>query len=235
MRILNVLLFCLLAPYALANTLTFEGQAFDLDSQTLLYSERHEVERDAEGRYLSSRVRYFLPDGSPLGTKQTNFGANPFLPSLSFEDFRTGMFTRLDADKTAATLKRTHEGEDKIVRELALEPDALVIADSGFDRMVMANWPTLLQGEALKFEFVTLGHGRLVELQMKLVRKDGNQARFEVEAQNWFFRLLMEPIQLVYDLNHRHLLEYTGVTNIPDVAKGNTTEDNLKARVVYRY
>lgn len=235
MRLLNSLILSLIALPALANTLKFEGQAFDPESKALLYSEQHVVERDDEGRYLSSRVSYFLPDGTPLGTKQTDFGGNPFLPSLSFEDFRTGLFTRLDAGQDAATLKRTSNGEDEIIRELELERGSLVIADAGFDRLVMANWPTLLQGEALKFEFVTLGHGRLVELQMKLVAKDKNQARFEVEAQNWFFRLLMDPIELVYDLNQRHLLEYTGVTNIPGVEDGKPAKDNLKARIVYRY
>lgn len=235
MRLLNSLILSLIALPALANTLKFEGQAFDPESKALLYSEQHVVERDNEGRYLSSRVSYFHPDGTPLGTKQTDFGVNPFLPSLSFEDFRTGLFTRLDASQDAATLKRTSNGEDEIIRELELERGSLVIADAGFDRLVMANWPTLLQGEALKFEFVTLGHGRLVELQMKLVAKGKNQARFEVEAQNWFFRLLMDPIELVYDLNQRHLLEYTGVTNIPGVEDGKPAEDNLKARIVYRY
>lgn len=235
MRLLNLLLINLLALPVQANTLTFEGQAFDPESQTLLYSERHEIERDADGRYLRSRVAYFHPDGSPLGTKQVDFNQQPFLPSLSFEDYRTGMLTRLETSSKVVTLKKTQAGEDRIVQELTLGSDTLLIADAGFDRMVTANWDALIQGQTLGFEFVTLGRGRLVDLQMRLTGQDGTHAKFEVEAQNWLFRMVMDPIRLTYDLKQQQLLEYTGVTNIPIVENGKPTQDNLKARIVYRY
>jgi hypothetical protein len=236
MRLLTVLPICLLALSARAGTLEFRGQAFDPDSQTLLYSERHVVERDQDGRYLRSRVDYFHPDGSPLGVKQADFDLNPFLPSLSFEDFRTGVFTRLDSGAAQATLNRRNPDQPETrVRDIEVAPGRLVIADAGFDRMVMAHWAELIDGATVAFEFVTLGHGRMVELRMKRVGQEANRVRFEVEAQNWLFRLLLDPIRLVYDLESRRLLEYTGVTNIPNTQGGQPAQGNMKARIVYDY
>ncbi len=218
-----------------AKPLEFRGQAFDLETGALLYSEHHWIERDESGAYLRSEVRYELPEGKPLAVKQVDFRSNPLLPTLRFDDFRTGVQIQLESSPDNATLKRLHQEELSVVRELRLSADENWIADAGFDRMMMRHWDQLLAGETLKFTFLTLGRGRTVELQCELVRADAERVQFRITAQAWLYRLLMEPIELTYDLAHKRLLEYSGLTNIPNAENGQPLPGNLKARIVYHY
>jgi stearoyl-CoA desaturase (delta-9 desaturase) len=80
----------LTAPHASnARTLErFTGTARDRDG-AVLYREEHVVELDA-GRPRSAVTVYRDPAGEPIAELRTDFSADPFAPSYTFGDLRTG-------------------------------------------------------------------------------------------------------------------------------------------------
>jgi hypothetical protein len=203
---------------------SFNGYAFDLDSGRFLYTEEHHQRYDGE-RWLGGEIRYIDARGREFARKTLDFAADRYVPVYRLELPGDGYLEGIAAvDGGGAELfKRTRRGEPLRKKRIAL--DGVIAADAGFNSLLLDHLDALLRGETLAFRFIAAG--RLDAYRMR-VRRLGD-TRFEglpamqlqIEPDS-LLRLLVSPLQLVYDPQQRRLLEYRGPSNVHDPQSGAT-------------
>lgn len=194
------------------------GDAFDLKSNELRYSEKHYMRCSAPD---SVRVDYF-DKGALFAQKNLNFQADNFVPELAFRDLRLnkridlllqGQQVRVQTDDEHANLPLSRQ----------------LVADAGFDRFIAAHATALAAGEPQYFDFVSptrLDSYRFVVRQQAAA--DGLALLLQPEAK--WLQWLLEPIYLQYQTNPVRLLQYAGISNIEDLQ-----ENYLHVRIQYQY
>lgn len=230
-----VLALLLAAGSAFAMPLHFQGQAFHVESGELLYREEHTVQRDEQGNYLSSEVRYLgvneVGEETLWARKRLLFAeVDGLLPELVFENLRFGGKTSLTLTETTLVIEQ-QQGRQLEQSSLRRPSDEVAVADAGFDRMIVQSWAQLLAGEMIEFEFLALSRSKWVSFRMFIAESDDTDVTIVVQPANWFFRMLVDPITLHYDREKRRLRRFVGLTNIPKNASG----DHYEARIEYLY
>ena len=216
------------------NDLVSIGHAYDLQSDELLYVETHRIDLDQNEEYKRALVTYQAPEGDLIASKQLDYQPYVLRPQLAFEDKRDPYQIRvLNTPRELAV--RAREQGTELNETLTLDEDELVIVDAGFDRMVRRYWERLVAGETIEFEFLALSRASLVSFKVYQTSIGEEHLDLAIAPTNWLIQLLMDPIELHYDLNSRRLMEYRGVTNIRAWESGQLSEDNYHARIRYEY
>ena len=194
--------------------LTAIGEAFDTQTGQLVYREYHfRQPGSAQGS-----VEYRSPDRQLLGTKSLDFQAAPWAPAFQQIDLRTGELTFARWQGSSLTLGY-RESRQSETRQEKVATKALV-ADAGFDNFIRAHWNDLLGDREKSFAFAV--PTRLDTLTLVAQRRacEGASAAetvcFRVKPDNWFFAMLVDPIDLKYDASSRQLLQFQGLSNITD-------------------
>ncbi len=171
-----------------------EGQARDQRTGELLYIERHAC-GSAPAR---CEVEYLDPGGELIARKRLDYRQGSWAPALSLQDFRAG---------------------EEI--EVAAPADPSIVVDAGFDNYIRARWQQLSTGEAVAFPFLVAGQERpfrMVARSTVFTGCDTTRLCLEVQPEAWWLRLLVDPIELVYDRGSQRLLLFRGISNISDAA-----------------
>ncbi|KZX76422.1 hypothetical protein A3715_13040 [Oleiphilus sp. HI0009] len=213
---------------AFADQLRFIGKAYDIDSNELLYVERHYVELSKQGEYVQSQVIYEGAQGQRIAEKALNFsGASSLQPYLQFEQFNSDIRYETTSMRDALFLDSSGERTRFSLSDSGLP----LVVDSGFDRMVIENWDDLVSGQTIEFEFLALSRSSTVGFELSRVSLSGDSVRLQIQPSNWVINLLMDPIVLDYSLDTQRLLRYEGLTNIyaPEV------DANYSAIILYEY
>ncbi|MFT7184731.1 MAG: hypothetical protein ACI84K_000097 [Pseudohongiellaceae bacterium] len=242
-RRVTVFIISLCAIVANANSeLVFTGKAYSLDSEQLLYVERHSIKLNDLGEYLSSQVNYFDPEGQSIATKFLDFSDSQTMPKLSFVDKRINAKIEVqpfDKEQQHRVRILKERGDERKVSEVKTEDKYTSIIDAGFDLYVMANWQKLLDGGAIEMEFLALTRAKYIGFKLEPAHLEKNakmgQLVLSLRPQNFFIRLLMEPIYLSYDINSKRLIRFEGLTNLEMVEQGQGLGDNFVARIEYSY
>ena len=105
-------------------------------------------------------------------------------------------------------------------------------ADSGFHSAIVENFDRLQKGETLKFQFGVAGQLDTYSFRCRKIGDttfDGKPAiKLAVEPDS-LLRLLVDRLDLTYEVSTRYLLEYRGVSNLQDPATGKA----YNVRIVY--
>jgi hypothetical protein len=217
------------------NVFEFEGHAYDIDNQDLLYVEHHTVYLDGEGNYLSQQVEYKDPKGVLLVLKTLEYGNRAFLPSMSFQDKRNNHGFEATAAAEHVFLERD-SGSSLDRFEVELSSSMTPVLDAGFDRLLAKNWDALRSGEVLEFDFFAPTRASMIGFRLsEMASDDKTSARFKIEPSTWLIRLLVDPIILDYDAESRRLVRYKGITNIPRSEGNLVLDENYRAEIVYKY
>jgi hypothetical protein len=221
-RLLGTIALLLALPATAQTTIErFYGYAFDLETDAYLYTEVHEQVIE-DGRWVRGSIGYFRPDGSRIGFKPLDFSADPFVPlfELSIDDSGYAEGITDNGDPIVVT-RRDKAGAE--VQTKRIDRDGLTCADSGFHNALVANFDTLMQRERVQLRLVAAGS--LDQFKFRARRIDDGSfegrttARFLVEPDS-LLRLLVDPLELSYDPDTRKLLEYRGLSNIPNPQTG---------------
>ncbi|MES0872610.1 hypothetical protein [Sinimarinibacterium thermocellulolyticum] len=221
-RVIAVAALWLALPLGAQTTVDrFYGYAFDLKTDAYLYTEVHEQVIE-DGRWVRGSIAYYRPDGSRIGFKPLDFSADPFVPvfELSLDDtgYREGI---TDNGDPIVVMRREKAGAAVETRRIARE--GLTCADSGFHNVLVANFDRLMQRERVQLRLVVAGS--LDQFKFRARRIDDGTfegrttARFLVEPDS-LLRFVVDPLELSYDPDTRRLLEYRGLSNIPDPKTG---------------
>jgi hypothetical protein len=215
----NLLALCLIAslPVYAALPDTLKGDAYALDSDTLLYHEFHTFEFK-DGDLVGDQVEYALPDGTVIGRKTLDFRPSLFVPAFetSLYDGRFVEGLRYEDGEIVVYQKKGENADEK--SKVISGKDAMA-ADAGFNSYVFSRFDDLLRGDDVKFYFVAAS--QLAAVKFKATRVEDRDiegvpvVEFNV-AINSFLSLFIDPLQLSYDEDTRNLIEYRGLSNIRD-------------------
>lgn len=228
MRILPFLL--LLAPLAAAaQSIQYDGTAYDIKGESVLYRESHFLARAADGSG-ERVVLYRCPDGAPFARKRIAYGGDAAAPAFELLDARLGYRegVRDASGRREVFVQRAPDAAE----EAGPLPDAEgLVADAGFDEFVQVNWDKLQAGETVRFPFLV--PSRLDYFNFKVSKKgdesiDGVDASIYRLALGSWWAFLLPHIDVAYAKSDRALLRFVGISNVRD-ADG----DNLKARIEF--
>lgn len=223
-RLLLAAIALLWAVSATAAERSIVGYAYDRASGELVYTEAHrEVAADEETLLVSV---YRTPDGRPFARRELRFpsDAPDAQPDFELIDERIGYREGVEAAGDAYLVHRAEDEGDRVEKLVAPRQRPIVI-DAGFDRFIRRSWDQLQAGDTLRFDFVSCDRLSLIALRLtKRGRRTtpfGPASDFVLEPNNWFIRLLVEPIVITYLDADRSLLTYDGVSNVKRPGGGN--------------
>jgi len=207
------------------------GNAFDLKTGELLYSEMHCLSESAQSR----TVIYRDPQNALLADKTLNYVTGAISPSFVQKNHYSQQFVSVDFDGETVKMQVATINDPRSTEQLTLtpKPDLPVVIDAGFDAFVKTHWQALTAGDRKRFQFPFASQEGLVELRIGATRCDYDSPSdqcFKLEMNNWFLRALVAPIELGYDRALQRLTRYRGLSNIGD-GQGN----GLVVDIVYRY
>lgn len=222
MRNYAVLLLAAVASLAHAapETLRFYGYAHDLKTERYLYTEVHAQNVDGE-RWFGGTIKYYTPDGSLLASKTLDFGVDHYIPVFRLEIPRENYveaITAVNAD--SFTMLKTSNGKTA-TETVKREPG--MAADSGFHSAIVEHFAELQAGKTLKFRFGVAGQLDTYNFRCRKTGDttfEGRPAVSLVVEPDSLLRLLAGPLQLVYEVKTRHLVDYRGISNMHDPATG---------------
>jgi hypothetical protein len=191
------------------------GAAYDLDSQTQLYSEAH----CSSGNALAREVIYRDTNDLLLAHKLLNYQTGPTTPSYVQRNVYAGESISVEVRQDNVAMTVTDgTGISKTVTA-SIDTNLPLVIDAGFDAFVRENWEALVAGQGKRFQFPFAGRDSLVNLRIRPAQcsyeADANQC-FQLELDNWALRLVVDPIELGYDAGSRRLVRYRGLSNIGD-------------------
>lgn len=192
--------------------------AYDLDGGRFLYTEVHD-RTVARGQVVADRVRYVLPDGSTLASKQVDYAGDPFVPRYRLE-MRDGYAEGVTANGAQAMLMR--QAPRGAPETVTVAKDGLLAADAGMLRLLQAHFDELAAGATLTFR--VLAPGRLSSYRFRARRIEGTTfegqpaARVQVEMDS-LLKLFAGPLVFTFG-DDRRLLEFRGPTNVRNPATG---------------
>lgn len=229
------LLLCLAAAQFAAasqNPARAIGEAYDLENDEFLYREVYCVNGEPD----EIEVIYRNETDSVIAHKTLDYRSGPVTPSFVQNNLYSSEVIEVmlrDGEVSMAVLDAATAEPKKASAEPAGGKLPVVI-DAGFDEYVRQNWDALLAGEKQSFLFPFAERSKLLELRIRSAScsypTDTDQC-FKLELSNWFFRMLVAPIELGYDPEQRRLLRYRGLSNIGD-GKGNGSVVDI--RYVYK-
>lgn len=230
MRLLTALCLLVLPSAAVAQSLQYDGTAYAIDGDTVLYRESHFLSAAREAAPAERIVLYRCPDGAPFARKRVVYGADGKAPSFELFDARLGYREGVRAAGGAREVFVQREpGADE--KRGPLPTAEGLVADAGFDGFVQANWDALQAGETVRFPFLV--PSRLDYFNFKVSKEsetevDGAKASVIRLALGSWWAFLLPHIDVVYSNDERILLRFVGLTNVRD-----EEGDNLKARIEF--
>jgi len=199
----------------------FTGTARDRDG-AVLYREEHVVELEA-GRPRSAVTVYRDPAGEPIAELRTDFSADPFAPSYTFDDLRTGATEAVSVGEREVRLEA--RGRSRTVAR-----PAHLATGQGLDRLVRDRLEALARGESLRVDYAVPGRLDTYEFRVQARRADGDRVRVRVELASFLLRLVAPDLDVEYDRDSGRLLRYRGASNL-SFGEG----DNPQVEITYAY
>lgn len=193
------------------------GRAFDADTGTLLYEERH-VETLAGGEVIADEVRYVDAGGGAFASKHVDFRRKPDVPEFRFSDERTGHLEALRRLEDGAIEVRFRRALGEEEREARLDMPEAALADAGFDRFIESHWGELLDGKRLVRRFLVPSRLGFVDFRIRSSDENNDPlgVSFTMEIDSALLRLVVPAITVTYDRETRRLLRYDGMSNLRD-------------------
>lgn len=217
------ILFLLVSGFSHASDTVIQsiGDAFDLKTNTLLYSETH----CGSGDGVVQEVFYRAVDRQLIAHKLLRYGSSATAPSFEQRNYYSREVISVESEPNLISMSVSEMGraDSESGEMVAVKPKASmpVVIDAGFDNFVKNNWDKLQASESQTFQFPLATREILVELRISgkdCSYETATETCFSLEIDNWLLRLLSDPIELGYDTNLRRLSRYRGLSNIGDGA-----------------
>ncbi|MBH1987153.1 MAG: hypothetical protein I8H76_07515 [Burkholderiales bacterium] len=220
-RVLAVLSAATLLTCEAVQAETVVGFARDAASQRFLYTEVHDFNRSPDGRVQTATSRYYDAQGKELARKSLDYRANRLIPLYKLEMPAQRYVEGISSNADPVVVFKQDQGKEE--RKSLAREGGLEAADSGFNHLLMDQLPRLLKGETVSFKLIVAGNTDRYRFRARQVGElmVGQEAavRLRVEPDS-LLRLVVDPIELVYDTQGSRLISYQGVSNIIDPATG---------------
>lgn len=214
---------------------SFVGRAYEPESGALLYTERHDILLNNQGRYQRAHVTYRDEQGNVFAEKTLEYGEAATLPKTHFFELDSPFFFKVKLNDDTVALEYQDE-EEQFKDKVKVEADHFAVVDAGFDRLVNKHWQTLSNGQALQFSFLAVTRSAFYEFRLVPVAADDTDTlKLRLEPDNAVLRWLLDPAYLTYDSRSQKLLRFEGLTNIRKRVDGKALDENYIAVIEYDY
>lgn len=188
-----------------------------LETGRLLYLESHYLPGDSPRERL---VLYRCPDGTPFARKHVTASAQPTAPDFRLEDGRDGYLEGVrDEDGRRVVYAGNGPGDAR-----ALSVPAGAVIDAGFDEAVRTHWDALQRGEAVALRFLVPSRKQFFPMRVQRVDADdasrADTLVLRMRLATWFGFAVPE-VRLVYRIEDRRLLVFSGTGNVRDARARN--------------
>lgn len=205
----GALLIMGIAASSKADQSFYWGEARGKDGR-LAYRERHTVTFMGE-RVMHSLTEYLSPDGTFIAAMESDYSRNDRMPTYVFEDSIRGLREGLRLEGDEYVIFRQRPGKDEETR--ALRETDNVFSCQGWHYFLVENLSLLDQGN-LALDLILPSELKAYTFRVeKTGQKDGFVSAV-IKINNRLLRLFAPKLHLVYDTQHRKLVEYRGVSNI---------------------
>lgn len=209
----------------------YKSYAYDMETDEFLYTEAHQ-EIYSEGRIQEIMSEYINPEGELLTQRILKFGSDLGKPEFRLEDPRRGYIEGAEVINTGVVrLYRRESFNDQMEEEIMQVEEPFVI-DGGMTFFFRENWDLLLSGETLYFNFIIPSALDYFEFRVykeenvTISGREGIKLKFEIAS--FLLRAFVDPIYLVYDLDDKRVLHYSGMSNI-----NNSEGDSYNVKIDY--
>lgn len=191
----------------------------------------------------SYRVLYKTFDGDKFAQKTLDFSTGFNTPLVDQIDIRKGEIRRAFIDKDDedlwTILYRKTSGSDEDIS--IVKKSDIDVNDAGFVYRVRSHWQEILNGETIKFDFLSVPHGKTIKMSANLIspkqcekgkktKSDASLVCIKVSISNFIFRLIAPALWLTFDSETQQLDVYRGIVNIRD-----PEGDNQTGSIYYEY
>lgn len=214
------------------SSIHYSGTALHPEQDTILFVEHHTDVLMEDGT-LSKSVEYHSPHDEIIARKSLTCPSDSSSPDFLMEDLRDGYQEGVHYERGAhrAFFRQSAQHETKQKR---LNPSEPVVIDTGVNQFIQQNWDALVQGKVRKFNFIV--PRRLDYFRFRLEKIDQSflfnrsTVTFRAAPAQIVLRFLAAPIDVVYDLDTKQILQYLGISNMR-----NENDENLTVKIIYKY
>lgn len=215
----------LMAQAARDGTVRFRGYAYDQASGKYAYTENHE-QHWANGKWLSGSVTYTAPDGTVLARKSLDFGNDPYIP-LVRTDYTAGGYVEAITDNRDPIVAERRAKTGAEMKSRSIERRSPMVADAGLGRFIVAHFDRIMGGDSVQFRLVAPSQLDTYKFRVQRFEDTTFEGRpavqFRIELDS-FLRvlagLITGPIEVVYDPQEHHMLEFRGPSGLIDPKSG---------------
>ncbi len=201
------------------------GEARDLQGN-LAYEETHTIEYDGE-RVLGSDTVYSDADGNQIARMTSDYSRSVSMPTYVFTDDVRGNREGLRIENGRYVIFSQEKDESE--RTAALDDTANVFSCQGWHYFLVERLSRLEQGDIV-LNLILPSQLRPFGFEVQQVDSQGDLIEVRLQLENWLLAMFAPSLRLVYDRSTSRLVEYEGVSNIPDE---NGERQNVK--ISYEY
>ncbi len=197
----------------------------------LIFRQKNSVTRKGDRTVL--KHTYSHPDGRIATVEEVTLNRGGFEKYfVDFEKSTCGCTLERDGNRVRFGFTRgdvSKKGEDAYMPDLVMGPT--------LTRFVQSRWDRITRGETVYFHFPAMTLQRIVRFQIS--KHDGSSyARngvmvVKMNIASVFLRLLVDPVDLVYDLNTKRIIEIHGKSLLEREVNGKI--ENPIVDIYYRY
>lgn len=206
---------------------TLVGQAFDVKTNDLLYTEYHKLSKDENERQIR-KVEYYDASNQLIASKTNQASDNPLMPRFKLEDYRNE-YTEEALLKNGQWYLEKKDYEERSY-QLLPTPRYQPVIDIGFHDLILKEWDALLAGETIRFSFAAAARMSWVNFRLVPTKVTDDQLVMEIRLNSRWLAWLVKPIELTYDRQYKRLSTYRGLTNIQD-----SDSHGIRAQILYSY
>lgn len=179
----------------------------------IVYLEKHNIEKDADGFNKLIRVEYSKPDGTLFANMFSDFSKHKTIPETEFEDtrFKSKFLVRVDKDQVEF---EEFKNDKSLAKKNFPIKDTMVVSQ-GFDNFIRAN-TTEFASSQIEFKFGIIASQDFFSLTGYQATRTTDEIEYRIKASNWLIRLFASELQVVYDAKSMQLKSFSGRSNILD-------------------
>ena len=164
-------------------------------------------------------VEYRLPDGEMLAEKTVSYSCRMTAPDFQLRDAKSS------EDEGVIWQGGELISYQKDQSEVLTPPKGNLIIDAGFDHFIKQHWRTLIDGKAVKVNYLFPRDNVFIKLRVQKssapnglneveLAENRDIVFFKISANNLLFRLFSSPISVGYD-SSQSLRYFIGPSNLP--------------------
>ena len=195
------------------------GDVYEVKTGELVYREFHTFNKSPEEFMLSE---YRTPKGVLIADRRVNF-VNGYASDYVFT--QPGLNIRNEVIRRADTIQyNSIKGDKTSAKEFTPKNIQQAVVNAGMFNAVNRDWARLIQGKTTKIDLVIPERGRTFVMTLKQVSTEKSEMAkhmntqgkivFNLTIASRLLRLLLDPVELGYDIDTKRLVFYQGPSNI---------------------